>query len=90
MILDEKSMQPPPPYALSNAPPPFRNRRGALLAFSSLPSHLLLQIVYMTFPQTSGFDETRLERQRKTLYWLSIGLRLVNRAFYVGRFLYRL
>lgn len=29
-------------------------------------------------------DEGRVERQRKTLYWLSVSLRLVNRAFYVG------
>lgn len=88
MIVDEKSMlQPPPPYASSNAPPPFHNRSGALLALSALPSHLLLHIVYMTFPQTSGVDETRLARQRKTLYWFSIGLRLVNRAFYIGKHL---
>jgi hypothetical protein len=26
-----------------------------------------------------------VERQRKTLYWLSVGLRLVNRALYIGK-----
>jgi hypothetical protein len=42
----------------------------------------------MTFPQTPGVDEGRIERQRKTLYWLEGGLRLVNRAFYVGEFVF--
>ncbi|KAJ7475101.1 hypothetical protein B0H11DRAFT_2018357 [Mycena galericulata] len=85
MILDEKSMQPPPPYwpAQSNGPPPFPHCRPRM-TLSTLPSHLLLQIVHMTFPQTPGFDEGRLERQRKTLYWLSVGLRLVSRALYIA------
>jgi len=85
MILDEKSMQPPPPYfpAQANGPPPFPHCRPAM-TLSTLPSHLLLQIVHLTFPQTSGIDEGKLERQRKTLYWLSVGLRLVNRALYVA------
>jgi hypothetical protein len=55
------------------------------MTLSTLPPHLLLQIVHMTFPQTSGFDEGKVERQRKTLYWLSVGLRLVNRALYIGK-----
>lgn len=38
----------------------------------------------MTFPQTAGIDESPLERQRKTLYWLTYHLRLVNRAFYIA------
>ncbi|KAJ7736717.1 hypothetical protein DFH07DRAFT_96674 [Mycena maculata] len=86
MILDEKSMQPPPPPYFStqaNGPPPFPHCRPPM-TLSTLPSHLLLQIVHMTFPQTSGIDEGRLERQRKTLYWLSVGLRLVNRALYIA------
>ena len=86
VIIDEKSLQPPPPYVSSphSHPPPFPHRRQ-ILTFSVLPSHILLKIVYLTFPQTPGFDEGRPERQRKTLYWLSVGLRLVNRAFYIGK-----
>ncbi|KIJ64351.1 hypothetical protein HYDPIDRAFT_112349 [Hydnomerulius pinastri MD-312] len=38
----------------------------------------------MTFPQTPGVNEGRIERQRKTLYWLSLQLRLVNRSFYIA------
>ncbi|KAJ7086449.1 hypothetical protein B0H15DRAFT_950547 [Mycena belliarum] len=87
MILDEKSMpQPPPPYLSTernDIPPPFPHCRPAM-TLSTLPAHLLLQIVHMTFPQTPAFDEGRLERQRKTLYWLSVGLRLVNRALYTA------
>ncbi|KAJ7675465.1 hypothetical protein B0H17DRAFT_1080875 [Mycena rosella] len=90
MILDEKSMQPPPPYLstqandIVNGPPPFPHCRPPM-TLCTLPSHLLLQIVHMTFPQTPGaFDEGRLERQRKTLYWLAVGLRLVNRALYIA------
>ncbi|KAJ7911567.1 hypothetical protein B0H13DRAFT_2251074 [Mycena leptocephala] len=86
MILDEKSMQPPPPYfsqANGNGPPPFPHCRPAM-TLSTLPPHLLLQIVHMTFPQTPKFDEGKVERQRKTLYWLSVGLRLVNRALYIA------
>jgi len=54
------------------------------MTLSTLPPHLLLQIVHMTFPQTPKFDEGKVERQRKTLYWLSVGLRLVNRALYIA------
>ncbi|KAJ6632571.1 hypothetical protein B0H10DRAFT_1938160 [Mycena sp. CBHHK59/15] len=87
MIIEEKSMQPPPPYFSNgpvNGPPPFPTHSRPPLTLSTLPSHLLLQIVHMTFPQTPGIDEGRLERQRKTLYWLSVGLRLVNRALYIA------
>jgi len=38
----------------------------------------------MTFPQTPGIDESRIQRQRKTLYWLSHQLRLANRSFYIA------
>ncbi|KAF7290602.1 hypothetical protein MIND_01300400 [Mycena indigotica] len=69
MIIDEKTMQPPP------TPP---------TTLSTLPAHLLLQIVHMTFPQTPDLNESSKERQRKTLYWLSVSLRLVNRALYVA------
>ncbi|KAF7293266.1 hypothetical protein HMN09_01205200 [Mycena chlorophos] len=85
MILDEKTMlqlqlQPPPPYPASGscAPPPFPHKRAAP-TLSTMPTHILLQIVHMTFPQTPD-----RELQRKTLYWFSVGLRLVNRALYVA------
>jgi len=84
VILDEKFMIPPPPYTASGlvGPPPFPGGRSHHSLATS--SHLLLKIVHMTFPQTSGIDETRHERQRKALYWLSHQLRLVNRSFYIG------
>ncbi|KAF8553260.1 hypothetical protein OG21DRAFT_1464338 [Imleria badia] len=85
VVIDEKSMIPPPPYAAAGsvAPPPFPGSRTHQ-SLATLASHLLLKIVYMTFPRTSGIDESRLERQRKTLYWLSHQLRLVNRSFYIA------
>ncbi|KAI9457868.1 hypothetical protein HD554DRAFT_2029917 [Boletus coccyginus] len=85
VILDEKFMIPPPPYTApgSVSPPPFPGGRSHQ-SLATLPSHLFLKIVYMTFPQTSGIDESRHERQRKTLYWLSHQLRLVNRSFYIA------
>ncbi|KAF7361370.1 hypothetical protein MSAN_01169800 [Mycena sanguinolenta] len=62
MIIEEKSMPlpPPPPYVPANGNggglPPFPHCRPAM-TLSTLPPHLLLQIVHMTFPQTSKFDE---------------------------------
>ncbi|KDQ54650.1 hypothetical protein JAAARDRAFT_38329 [Jaapia argillacea MUCL 33604] len=89
VIVDEKSMRlpPPPPYWATGpaVPPPFPSstpREPPKL--DTLPPHILLQIVWATFPKTAGFDEGKVERQRKTLYWLSIGLRLVNRGFYIA------
>ncbi|KAJ7057119.1 hypothetical protein C8F01DRAFT_992598 [Mycena amicta] len=70
MILDEK---PPPPYSNDRAAPPATGWRTA----AALPPHLLLQIVYSTFSDASDVAE-----QRKTLYWISRGLRLVNRLLY--------
>ncbi|KIJ18347.1 hypothetical protein PAXINDRAFT_161719 [Paxillus involutus ATCC 200175] len=87
VILDEKCMipVPPPPYAAASvAPPPFPGSRRQGANFAALPQHLLLKIVYITFPQTPGIDESRSERQRKTLYWLSLQLRLVNKSFYIA------
>jgi len=79
-------MHPPPPYISAPSQlPPFPHRR-TIPSFTSVPPHLLLKIVYMTFPQSPAPGEGRPERQRKTLYWLSVGLRLVNRAFYIGEF----
>ncbi|KAF7421173.1 hypothetical protein PC9H_011693 [Pleurotus ostreatus] len=98
MIIDEKSMsQQPPPYVPGDRPtvrttirpaipPPLPQHRLGLgkPSLDALPSHILLQIVYMSFPQTPGVDQGRLERQRKTLYWLSMCLRLVNRSLYIA------
>ncbi|KAL4070145.1 hypothetical protein V8B97DRAFT_1886988 [Scleroderma yunnanense] len=87
VIIDEKMAlaAPPPPYVPgSSAPPPFPCGRRQSTSISTLPPNLLLQIIHMTFPQTAGFDEGTLERQRKTLYWLTYHLRLVNRSFYVA------
>lgn len=64
-------------------------RAQAPVRFSTLPSHILLQIVYSTFPQTDGVYEggetvSKVERQRENLFWMEMSLRLVNRALYVG------
>lgn len=78
---------PPPPYvpnASTLPPPPFPGEHRGAAKPSDLPPHLLLKIVYMTFPQTPGIDEGKIERQRKTLCWLSTQLRLVNRSFYIA------
>ncbi|KIM42011.1 hypothetical protein M413DRAFT_143034 [Hebeloma cylindrosporum] len=103
MILDEKVIMslPPPPY-LSNrthrTPPSLQST----LTLTSLPPHILLQIIHHTFPQgiaaaptplnsaSYGYDTARLyqdtkpERQRKTLFWLSTSLRLVSRTLYTA------
>jgi len=87
VVIDEKMALPvaPPPYASgSSAPPPFPCGRRRSMSMSTLPPNLLLHIIYMTFPQTAGIDEGPLVRQRKTLYWLTYHLRLVNRGFYIG------
>ncbi|KAK0228161.1 hypothetical protein IW262DRAFT_1265088 [Armillaria fumosa] len=87
MILDEKCiLTPPPPYlqaiAGSSNPP----RRRSNLTFSSLPSHLLLQTVYCTFPLEDGEHDgdSKVVRQRENLHWLETSLRLVNRALYIA------
>ncbi|KAL0952859.1 hypothetical protein HGRIS_007081 [Hohenbuehelia grisea] len=71
---------------IATPPPPFPHHQARLgpPSLAALPAHILLHVVYMTFPQTAAFDEGRLERQRKTLYWLCTGLRLVNRSFYIA------
>ncbi|KAL0577898.1 hypothetical protein V5O48_004093 [Marasmius crinis-equi] len=91
MIIDSKSMDPPPPPYLP-PPPPFSavparsTHKGPWANFSSLPAHILLQIVYSTFPQSDGrYDgESKLERQRENLHWMVTALRLVNRALYIA------
>ncbi|KAG1761779.1 hypothetical protein EDD22DRAFT_894598 [Suillus occidentalis] len=89
IIVEEKCMQsvPPPPYVPNSSalpPPPFPGEHRGAAKLSDLPPYLLLKIVYMTFPQTPGIDEGKIERQRKTLCWLSTQLRLVNRSFYIA------
>ncbi|KAG2112627.1 uncharacterized protein F5147DRAFT_683751 [Suillus discolor] len=89
VIVEEKCMEsvPPPPYfpnASTLPPPPFPGEHRGAAKPSDLPPHLLLKIVYMTFPQTPGVDEGKIERQRKTLCWLSTQLRSVNRSFYIA------
>ncbi|KAJ3728807.1 hypothetical protein C8R42DRAFT_276578 [Lentinula raphanica] len=96
MIIDEKWMHPPPPPYYRPPPPAFTetaasgtSRSGTALVkptFSTLPAHLLLQIVYSTFPQRDGRyeGEGKIERQRRNLYWLETSLRLVNKALYTA------
>jgi len=98
VVVDEKAMLPPPPAyssvprANTNGspvpqslhPPPFSAPFRKLATLSDLPAHLLLHIVHRTFPQAPDKDYNKLERQRKTLRWLTMSLRLVNRTFYIG------
>lgn len=97
VVVDEKTMLPPPPsYSLPLThpnvppapgylhPPPLSAASRTRMTISNLPSHLLLHIVHRTFPQVPDLSYNRLERQRKTLRWLSTSLRLVNRTFYIG------
>ncbi|KAG7086670.1 hypothetical protein E1B28_002610 [Marasmius oreades] len=92
MIIDSKSMDPPPPYLLQPPPPPFSaipaksSLRAQRASFSTLPAHILLQIVYSTFPQSDGLydGQSKLERQRENLHWMVTSLRLVNRAIYIA------
>lgn len=84
VILDEKTqtlmLPPPPPYLEAGpvSPPPFPTQHRPPPTLVTLPPHLLLRIVYETFAQG------RVEKQRKVLYWLTMSLRLVNRALYIG------
>ena len=101
VVVDEKAMLPPPPaYSTlprpspngssnpqSLHPPPFSAPFRTLATFSDLPAHLLLHVVHRTFPQAPDKDYNKIERQRKTLRWLTMSLRLVNRTFYIGMLL---
>ncbi|KAF7342002.1 COesterase domain-containing protein [Mycena venus] len=83
MIIDEKVLNPPPALhegAFPSPGPP----GGSWRTLSALPPHLLLQIVYATFSDAYDIEDAR--EQRKTLYWLAVGLRLVNRVFYTNPF----
>ncbi|KAK0210377.1 hypothetical protein DFS33DRAFT_1251632, partial [Desarmillaria ectypa] len=87
MILDEKCiLAPPPTYVQAIAGTNNLARRRSNLTFSSLPSHLLLQIVYCTFPLEDGEHEgdSKIVRQRENLHWLETSLRLVSRALYIA------
>ncbi|KAI0289131.1 hypothetical protein BC826DRAFT_1033790 [Russula brevipes] len=72
----------PPPEQLH--PPPFPAPFHTLATFSDLPAHSLLHIVHLTFPQAPDKSYNKLERQRKTLCWLTTSLRLVNRTCYIA------
>ncbi|EJF55907.1 hypothetical protein DICSQDRAFT_113697 [Dichomitus squalens LYAD-421 SS1] len=82
VILDEKALMlpPPPPYVEAGpvSPPPFPTQHRPPLTLVTLPPHILLRVVYETFSQG------RVEKQRKVLYWLTLSLRLVNRAMYIA------
>ncbi|KAI0641012.1 hypothetical protein C8Q79DRAFT_920456 [Trametes meyenii] len=81
VILDEKMLlPPPPPYIAAGpvSPPPFPSSNRVPPTLVTLPPHLLLRIVYETFSQG------KVQSQRKVLYWLTMSLRLVNRALYVA------
>ncbi|KAI0826498.1 hypothetical protein BC628DRAFT_1319999 [Trametes gibbosa] len=71
---------PPPPYVHSEpvSPPPFPSQTRPPPTLITLPPHLLLRIVYETFPPG------KVQNQRKVLYWFTMSLRLVNRALYVA------
>lgn len=74
-------LTPPPPYHPPEplSPPPFPQATRIPPTLGTLPPHLTLRIVYEIFSQNAS-----IARQRKTLYWLTGNLRLVNRAIYVA------
>ena len=93
VVVDRKTiLPPPPPYTLYSSgqsqlpPPPVTVASRSSVPFPDFPSHVLLLIVHKTFPQAPDQDYGKLERQRKTLHWLTTSLRLVNRTFYLGTF----
>ncbi|VDC02880.1 unnamed protein product [Peniophora sp. CBMAI 1063] len=100
VIIDEKMTtahrplpQPPPPYQLHQRrtdgtdavpPPPFTAYSRPAPKLSALPPHLLLHILYHTFPQRPKFESGTVVRQRRTLYWLAMEARHVSRSFYIA------
>ena len=85
-------LSPPPAYtatsdlvATSSAHSTSRSQK---LKLTTLPSYILLHIIYQTLPQIDGkyYGESRSELQRKVLYWMTVSLRLVNRALYISAF----
>ncbi|KAF8953463.1 hypothetical protein BDZ97DRAFT_1713044 [Flammula alnicola] len=104
-------MLPPPPYHSSRSSSSYGGSTHTLTSLplplppnskptlTSLPPHILLQIIHHTFPQgkpqlpsynphdrydTAYYEDTKPERQRKTLFWLSTSLRLVSRQLYIA------
>ena len=83
--MEKAAPAPPPSYsAATQGPPPFPSGSRRRRRITDIPPHLLLNIVYATLPQTPYLDESTAERQRRVLYWISMNLRIVNRAFYIG------
>ena len=94
VLLDEKPPKyttAPPPYIprhstapttslnAASAPPPF-SRPRAHVTFTSLPQHVLLEIVQVSVaPGKTSWTEHRL-----ALWWLARELRLVCRSIYTG------
>ncbi|CCM05943.1 uncharacterized protein FIBRA_08182 [Fibroporia radiculosa] len=81
IILDEKmsTLLPPPPYSATSQPhQPSARRDIRRSTFADFPPHLLLRFVYEVFPREQP------EGQRQTLYWITMSLRLVNRALYIA------
>lgn len=85
----------PPPYMLNSpapttdlnaaaAPPPFSpplfSRPRIRVTFTSLPQHVLLEIVQMSVAP----DQTSWTEHRLALSWLARELRIVCRAIYTG------
>lgn len=94
VLLDEKPLKweaAPPPYVPQNstapttslnaaaAPPPF-SRPRARVTFTSLPQHILLEIVQASVAP----DQTSWTEHRRALSWLARELRLVCRQIYTG------
>jgi len=84
-----------PPNDTNIPPPPFPGHFVShKVTFSSLPSYILLHIIHQTLSQEDSPDihsvygcgegDSKLERQRKVLYWMSVSLRLVSRNVYIG------
>ncbi|KAI8992809.1 hypothetical protein BD414DRAFT_513903 [Trametes punicea] len=73
-------LPPPPPYVEDGplSPPPFPSQNRPRPSLVTLPPHILLRIVYETF------SNGPVKSQRKVLYWLTMNLRLVNRALYIA------
>lgn len=72
----------------SSGPPPFPGYSARdPPTLITLPPNLLLHVVHQTLPVSIAKlrgGEDRVERQRKTLYWMATSLRLVCRSLYIG------
>jgi hypothetical protein len=96
VLVDEKPPKweaAPPPYTVQNstepttslnavaAPPPFSRPRPRV-TFTSLPQHVLLEIVQASVAP----DETTWTEHRLALWWLARELRLVSTQIYTGMY----